>query len=67
MSPQHASLISHHRSGHMLQLLLPRTYGDYEFKWQKLYGPVYRLRGCFGVGFLPAEFVLYLIFNSKNA
>ncbi|KAJ7116392.1 cytochrome P450 [Mycena epipterygia] len=34
--------------GHTLQLLLPRTYGDYEFEWQKLYGPVYRLRGCFG-------------------
>ncbi|KAF8214803.1 cytochrome P450 [Mycena galopus ATCC 62051] len=34
--------------GHMLQLLLPRTYGDYEFEWQKLYGPIYRLRGCFG-------------------
>ncbi|KAJ7910383.1 cytochrome P450 [Mycena leptocephala] len=34
--------------GHMLQLLLPATYGDYEFGWQKLYGPVYRLKGCFG-------------------
>ncbi|KAJ7893045.1 cytochrome P450 [Mycena leptocephala] len=33
---------------HMLQLLLPATYGDYEFGWQKLYGPVYRLKGCFG-------------------
>jgi hypothetical protein len=35
--------------GHMLQLLLPPQYGDYEFIWQKLYGPVYRLKGCFGV------------------
>ncbi|KAJ7886866.1 cytochrome P450 [Mycena olivaceomarginata] len=34
--------------GHMLQLLLPPQYGDYEFIWQKLYGPVYRLKGCFG-------------------
>ncbi|KAJ6562234.1 cytochrome P450 [Mycena capillaripes] len=34
--------------GHMLQLLLPPQYGDYEFAWQKLYGSVYRLKGCFG-------------------
>ncbi|KAF8149258.1 cytochrome P450 [Mycena galopus ATCC 62051] len=34
--------------GHMLQLLLPAEYGDHEFKWQRLYGPVYRLKGCFG-------------------
>ncbi|KAJ7893044.1 cytochrome P450 [Mycena leptocephala] len=34
--------------GHMLQLLLPPTYGYYEFDWQKLYGPVYRTKGCFG-------------------
>ncbi|KAJ7934335.1 cytochrome P450 [Mycena leptocephala] len=32
----------------MLQLVLAPTYGDYEFNWQKLYGPVYRLKGCFG-------------------
>ncbi|KAJ6569244.1 cytochrome P450 [Mycena capillaripes] len=35
-------------SGHRLQLLLPRQYGDHEFAWQKVYGPVYRLMGCFG-------------------
>ncbi|KAJ7305668.1 cytochrome P450 [Mycena albidolilacea] len=23
-------------------------YGDHEFEWQKLYGPVYRVKGCFG-------------------
>ncbi|KAF8142227.1 cytochrome P450 [Mycena galopus ATCC 62051] len=34
--------------GHMLQLILPHTYGDYEFEWLKLYGLVYRLKGCFG-------------------
>ncbi|KAJ7627967.1 cytochrome P450, partial [Mycena polygramma] len=32
--------------GHMLQLLLPDQYGDYEFSWQKAYGPIYRLTGC---------------------
>ncbi|KAJ7325896.1 cytochrome P450 [Mycena albidolilacea] len=34
--------------GNLLQLRLPRSYGDHEFKWLKTYGPVYRLRGCFG-------------------
>ncbi|KAJ6557025.1 cytochrome P450 [Mycena vulgaris] len=34
--------------GNMLQLLLPPSYGDYEFTWQKLYGPIYRLKECFG-------------------
>ncbi|KAJ6527421.1 cytochrome P450 [Mycena capillaripes] len=34
--------------GNMLQLLLPPSYGDYEFTWLKLYGPIYRLRECFG-------------------
>ncbi|KAJ7927011.1 cytochrome P450, partial [Mycena leptocephala] len=34
--------------GNMRQLLLPSKYGEYEFGWQKLYGPVYRLKGCFG-------------------
>ncbi|KAJ7480993.1 cytochrome P450 [Mycena latifolia] len=34
--------------GNMLQLLLSPEYGDYEFEWLKLYGPVYRLKGCFG-------------------
>ncbi|KAJ7850114.1 cytochrome P450 [Mycena leptocephala] len=34
--------------GHMLQLMMPPMYGDYEFKWQKMYGLVYRLKGCFG-------------------
>ncbi|KAJ7856433.1 cytochrome P450, partial [Mycena leptocephala] len=34
--------------GHMLQLWLPPTYGDYEFNWQRVYGPFYPLKGCFG-------------------
>ncbi|KAJ7897582.1 cytochrome P450 [Mycena olivaceomarginata] len=34
--------------GNMQQLMLPHTYGQYEFEWQKKYGPVYRLKGCFG-------------------
>ncbi|KAF8160388.1 hypothetical protein K438DRAFT_1686506 [Mycena galopus ATCC 62051] len=34
--------------GHMRELLLPPQYGDYEFAWQKRYGPVYRLKGCLG-------------------
>ncbi|KAJ7314840.1 cytochrome P450 [Mycena albidolilacea] len=34
--------------GNMLQFRLPSSYGDYEFKWFKIYGPVYRLKGCFG-------------------
>ncbi|KAJ7769724.1 cytochrome P450 [Mycena olivaceomarginata] len=33
--------------GNMLQLLLSPSYGDYEFTWLKLYGPIYRLKGCF--------------------
>ncbi|KAF7374048.1 Cytochrome P450 [Mycena sanguinolenta] len=32
----------------MLHLFLPPQYGDLEFKWKKLYGPVYRVKGCFG-------------------
>ncbi|KAJ6488751.1 cytochrome P450 [Mycena sanguinolenta] len=32
----------------MRQLLLSTEYGDYEFTWQKIYGSVYRLKGCFG-------------------
>ncbi|KAF7336316.1 Cytochrome P450 [Mycena venus] len=34
--------------GNMLQLCLPPTYGDYEFDWQRIYGPFYRIKGCFG-------------------
>ncbi|KAJ7060730.1 cytochrome P450 [Mycena amicta] len=34
--------------GHSLQLLLSPSYGQYEFEWQRTYGPVYRIQGCFG-------------------
>ncbi|KAF8183822.1 cytochrome P450 [Mycena galopus ATCC 62051] len=34
--------------GNMLELMLPPTYGENEFAWQKMYGSVYRVRGCFG-------------------
>ncbi|KAK7030011.1 cytochrome P450 [Favolaschia claudopus] len=34
--------------GHMKHLLLPANYGDFEYTWQKEYGPVYRIKGCFG-------------------
>ncbi|KAJ7685910.1 cytochrome P450 [Mycena rosella] len=32
----------------MRQLLLSPQYGEHELNWQKSYGPVYRLKGCFG-------------------
>ncbi|KAJ6571206.1 cytochrome P450 [Mycena capillaripes] len=38
----------HHCSGHMRELLISPQYGHYEFSWQKSYGPVYRVKGCFG-------------------
>ncbi|KAJ7866838.1 cytochrome P450, partial [Mycena olivaceomarginata] len=34
--------------GNMKQLMLPHTYGQHEFEWQKKYGPIYRLKGCLG-------------------
>ncbi|KAJ7050792.1 cytochrome P450 [Mycena amicta] len=34
--------------GHSLQLLLSPSYGQYEFEWQRTYGPVYTIQGCFG-------------------
>ncbi|KAJ7190727.1 cytochrome P450 [Mycena pura] len=34
--------------GNMLQQLLSPSYGDYEFKWRKAYGSVYRIKGCLG-------------------
>src|ERR1700761_5834440 len=36
-------------AGNMLQLLLSPEYGEYEFKWGKVYGLVYRIKGCLGV------------------
>ncbi|KAF7307557.1 PAH-inducible cytochrome P450 monooxygenase [Mycena indigotica] len=34
--------------GNMVELDLAPTYGDYEFAWQREYGPVYRIKGAFG-------------------
>ncbi|KAF7358155.1 Cytochrome P450 [Mycena venus] len=55
-------------SGHMQQLLLPHPYGDYEFQWQKTFGPVYRLKGCFGKDRLMVSdpLALQAILNSPN-
>ncbi|KAJ6455320.1 cytochrome P450 [Mycena vitilis] len=44
MGPPSASWIF----GHMRELILSPRYGDHEFTWQKIYGPVYRVAGCFG-------------------
>ncbi|KAJ7830178.1 cytochrome P450 [Mycena olivaceomarginata] len=44
--------------GNMLQFRLPSSYGDYEFKWFKIYGPVYRLKGCFGQNHLVVSDLL---------
>jgi hypothetical protein len=43
-------------SGNMIQLVLPANYGDDEFTWHKRYGPVYRIKGCFGVRQRQAPF-----------
>ncbi|KAJ6518518.1 cytochrome P450 [Mycena vulgaris] len=34
--------------GHMIELFFAHNYGDYEYRWQKEYGPLYRVKGCFG-------------------
>ncbi|KAJ7504760.1 cytochrome P450 [Mycena galericulata] len=34
--------------GNMRQVMLADNYGDCEFEWQEEYGPVYRIKGCFG-------------------
>ncbi|KAJ6489597.1 cytochrome P450 [Mycena vitilis] len=34
--------------GHMLQLVFPSVYGEFEYGWQKTYGTVYRIKGMFG-------------------
>ncbi|KAJ7670287.1 hypothetical protein B0H17DRAFT_948895, partial [Mycena rosella] len=34
--------------GNMKQLVLAENYGEHEFQWQKKYGPLYRVKGCFG-------------------
>ncbi|KAK6980906.1 cytochrome P450 [Favolaschia claudopus] len=34
--------------GHLRELFLAPTYGEYEFQWLRQYGAVYRIQGCFG-------------------
>ncbi|KAJ7274721.1 hypothetical protein C8J57DRAFT_1505481 [Mycena rebaudengoi] len=38
--------------GNMLHLYLPATWGEFEFPWQRQYGPLYRIKGCFGEDYL---------------
>ncbi|KAJ7766107.1 cytochrome P450 [Mycena metata] len=53
--------------GNTLQLLLPTQYGDYEFRWLKSYGPVYRLKNCFGDRLMVADpAALNCIVNSPH-
>ncbi|KAF7328879.1 Cytochrome P450 [Mycena venus] len=54
--------------GHMLQLMLPLQYGDHEFQWQKTYGPVYRIKGCFGQDRLMISdpVAIHYIFNTTT-
>ncbi|KAJ7090666.1 cytochrome P450 [Mycena epipterygia] len=54
--------------GNMLQLWLAPVYGEHEFKWQKLYGPIYRLKGCFGQDRLMVAdpLALQYILNTPN-
>jgi hypothetical protein len=53
-------LLTPNEPGNMQQLLLSSTYGEYEFRWQKLYGPVYRLKGCFELVRLHRTFSLLI-------
>ncbi|KAJ7442348.1 cytochrome P450 [Mycena galericulata] len=53
--------------GDMLQLLLAPQYGDYEFKWLKEFGAVYRLKGCFGQDRLMVSDPLALQYILKSA
>ncbi|KAJ7216799.1 cytochrome P450 [Mycena rebaudengoi] len=51
----------------MLQLLLPPQLGHYEFAWRKLYGPVYRIKGCFGDRLMVSDpMALKCILNSPD-
>ncbi|KAJ7035852.1 cytochrome P450 [Mycena alexandri] len=40
--------------GNLLELMVPPTYGEKEFAWQKIYGTVYRIRGCIGCSFVTS-------------
>jgi hypothetical protein len=44
-----SEIMSHFLTGNLPQLLLSKEYGANEFHWQEKYGPVYSIKGCFGV------------------
>ncbi|KAJ7722618.1 cytochrome P450 [Mycena metata] len=54
--------------GNLADLLLPSSYGQNEFAWARLFGSVYRIKGCFGQDRLvisdPAA--LQYVTNSPN-
>ncbi|KAF8142271.1 cytochrome P450 [Mycena galopus ATCC 62051] len=54
--------------GNLAELLLPSSYGQNEFAWTKLYGAVYRIKGCFGQDRLVISdpVALQYITNSPN-
>ncbi|KAJ7192284.1 cytochrome P450 [Mycena pura] len=54
-------------TGNMLQLLLSPQYGDHEFEWIKVYGPVYRIKGCLGDRLMVSDpMALQYIVNSPS-
>jgi hypothetical protein len=79
ISTSHTFLDALNNPGNMLELMRPPVYGDYEFEWQKLYGPVYRVLMVsdpvslqfivnsphFGVG-PTLKIFLYLLFGDKS-
>ncbi|KAJ7916681.1 hypothetical protein B0H13DRAFT_1609137 [Mycena leptocephala] len=61
--PFHVCRANSTSAGHMLQLILPSRYGDYEFAWLKVYGSVYRLKGCVGANFNTSPSYLLILFT----
>ncbi|KAJ7819967.1 cytochrome P450 [Mycena leptocephala] len=54
--------------GNMLQLLLPPQHGDYEYAWMKMYGSIYRVKGCLGRDRLMVSdpVAIQYLFNSSH-
>ncbi|KAJ7198990.1 cytochrome P450 [Mycena pura] len=54
--------------GNMLQLLRSPQYGECEFEWRKMYGPIYRIKGCLGQNRLMVSdpIALQYILNSPS-
>ncbi|KAK7016365.1 cytochrome P450 [Favolaschia claudopus] len=54
--------------GNLLQFLLPKQYGDYEYTWSTTYGPVYTVKAYFGHSLLVLADLdaLKHIFNSPD-